>query len=65
MAFTFFGTSLLFVNSHLTPHDGKVKERVNDYQKIVKNLNLHKHLAAKAYSQSKGDVHRKFITVFS
>ncbi|XP_068105224.1 phosphatidylinositol polyphosphate 5-phosphatase type IV [Hyperolius riggenbachi] len=40
VSFTFFGTSFLFITSHFTSGDGKVKERIQDYEKIVQGLPL-------------------------
>ncbi|KAJ8300522.1 hypothetical protein KUTeg_022041 [Tegillarca granosa] len=34
ISFTFFGTSFLFVNCHFTSDDGRIKERIADYQRI-------------------------------
>lgn len=46
-AFMVFGTSFLFVNTHLTAHQEKVKERVSDVKKIVQSLDLPKNLPTK------------------
>ena len=46
-AFMIFGTSFLFVNTHLTAHQEKVKERVSDVKKIVNSLDLPKSLPVK------------------
>ncbi|XP_003744461.2 inositol polyphosphate 5-phosphatase E [Galendromus occidentalis] len=37
-AFSFFGTSMLFVNSHLTAHENKQHNRIADYEKIMRTL---------------------------
>lgn len=39
-----FGTSFLFVTSHLTAHAEKVKERLSDVKKIIRSLDLPKNL---------------------
>lgn len=44
IALMIFGTSFLFVTAHLTAHQEKVKERVNDIKRIVRNLDLPKEL---------------------
>lgn len=44
IALMIFGTSFLFVTAHLTAHQDKVKERVNDIKRIVRNLDLPKEL---------------------
>eukprot|EP00731_Ephydatia_muelleri_P023944 Em0016g215a len=38
LCFTLFGSSFLFVTSHLTAHQGKVPERNSDVQRIMTNL---------------------------
>jgi len=40
IAFYLFGTSFLFLTCHLTAHQDKVKERLQDIRKIVKALEL-------------------------
>lgn len=47
MGFILFGTSFLFVNSHLTAHQENVKDRVKDLKKISAMLNLPKVLPLK------------------
>ena len=40
MCFKIFGTSFLFINSHFTSHEGKLQERLNDYNSICNNLHF-------------------------
>ena len=47
IGFILFGTSFLFVNSHLTAHQDNVKDRVKDLKKISAMLNLPKTLPLK------------------
>ena len=47
VGFILFGTSFLFVNSHLTAHQENVKDRVKDLKKISAMLNLPKSLPLK------------------
>ena len=47
VSFLLFGTSFLFVNSHLTAHQDNVKDRVKDLKKIYATLNLPKTLPLK------------------
>lgn len=47
VGFSVFGTSLLFVTAHLTAHQEKVKERLQDVKRIAKSLDLPKHLPFK------------------
>lgn len=55
IAIILFGTSFLFVTAHLTAHQEKVKERINDIKRIVRNLDLPKDLPTK--NKSKGNFH--------
>lgn len=59
--FMIFGTSFLFVNTHLTAHQEKVKERVSDVKKIVQSLDLPKNIPCRNKSK---DVTQNFDYVF-
>lgn len=61
ICFCIFGTSMLFVTSHLTAHHQKVKERVQDVKKIIHALDLPKHLNVRHKSK---DVTTNFDCVF-
>ncbi|XP_032690447.1 inositol polyphosphate 5-phosphatase E isoform X4 [Odontomachus brunneus] len=61
IALMIFGTSFLFVTAHLTAHQDKVKERVNDIKRIIRNLDLPKELPTKHKSK---DVTQNFDCVF-
>ncbi|XP_067212674.1 inositol polyphosphate 5-phosphatase E isoform X1 [Linepithema humile] len=61
IALMIFGTSFLFVTAHLTAHQDKVKERVNDIKRIVRNLDLPKELPTRHKSK---DVTQNFDCVF-
>ncbi|XP_018310810.1 72 kDa inositol polyphosphate 5-phosphatase isoform X1 [Mycetomoellerius zeteki] len=61
IALMIFGTSFLFVTAHLTAHQEKVKERVNDIKRIVRNLDLPKELPIRHKSK---DVTQNFDCVF-
>ncbi|XP_066603440.1 inositol polyphosphate 5-phosphatase E isoform X2 [Prorops nasuta] len=61
LALMLFGTSFLFVTAHLTAHQDKVKERVNDIKRIVRNLDLPKDLPTKHKNK---DVTQNFDCVF-
>ncbi|XP_076339818.1 uncharacterized protein LOC143240743 isoform X2 [Tachypleus tridentatus] len=63
ISFIFFGTSLLFINSHLTAHEKKMKERLLDYEKICLMLDLPRNLPLKPQHQKK-DVTARFDCVF-
>nr|XP_032832265.1 phosphatidylinositol polyphosphate 5-phosphatase type IV [Petromyzon marinus] len=65
VAFTFFGTSFLFVTSHLTSGDSKVMERILDYNKIIESLTLPRVVPlTNAYQQDSADVTSRFDVVF-
>ncbi|XP_076297687.1 inositol-3-phosphate synthase isoform X1 [Lasioglossum baleicum] len=61
VALMLFGTSFLFVTAHLTAHQDKVKERVNDIKRIIRNLDLPKDLPIRHRSK---DVTQNFDCVF-
>lgn len=61
IALMIFGTSFLFVTAHLTAHQDKVKERVNDIKRITRNLDLPKELPTRHKSK---DVTQNFDCVF-
>ena len=44
ISFCLFGTTMLFVTSHLTAHQQKVKERVQDIKRILHALDLPRNL---------------------
>ncbi|XP_034247568.1 inositol polyphosphate 5-phosphatase E [Thrips palmi] len=56
-----FGTSFLFITSHLTAHAEKVKERLSDVKKIVRSLDLPKNLPCRHKNK---DVTQNFDCVF-
>lgn len=63
IAFQFFGSSILFLNSHLAAHEKRVKERIQDYEKICHQIDLPKQAQLKLQYQSK-DVTARFDHVF-
>ncbi|KAM4575830.1 phosphatidylinositol polyphosphate 5-phosphatase type IV isoform 2-T4 [Odontesthes bonariensis] len=65
VAFTFFGTSFLFITSHFTSGDAKVYERILDYNKIIEALALPKGLPdTNPYRSTPSDVTTRFDQVF-
>lgn len=64
VSFNFFGTSFLFINSHFAPGDGKKKDRLDDYSRIIKQLNLPKTGNTGSPSGSNHDVTTRFDCVF-
>ncbi|KAK3514545.1 hypothetical protein QTP70_021604 [Hemibagrus guttatus] len=65
IAFTFFGTSFLFITSHFTSGDSKVYERILDYNKIIEALALPRCLPdTNPYRSVASDVTTRFDEVF-
>ncbi|XP_034104006.1 inositol polyphosphate 5-phosphatase E [Drosophila albomicans] len=62
ISFCLFGTSMLFVTSHLTAHQQKVKERVSDVKRIINALDLPKNLPNLRHKNK--DVTQNFDNVF-
>lgn len=60
LAFSFFGTSLLFINSHFTACYQKMSDRVNDYEKTIRELRL----AKGRLQSSKKDIIGQYNSVF-
>ncbi|XP_021348576.1 72 kDa inositol polyphosphate 5-phosphatase-like isoform X2 [Mizuhopecten yessoensis] len=71
VSFSFFGSSFLFINSHFASNrsnqtstdSGKLKERINDYQKINTTLKLPRN-ATGSQSNLQGPASSKFDAVF-
>lgn len=61
ISFCLFGTSMLFVTSHLTAHQQKVKERVQDVKRIIHALDLPRNLNIRNKNK---DVTQNFDNVF-
>ncbi|KPU77649.1 uncharacterized protein Dana_GF26950, isoform B [Drosophila ananassae] len=62
ISFCLFGTSMLFVTSHLTAHQQKVKERVSDVKRIINALDLPRNLPNLRHKSK--DVTQNFDNVF-
>ncbi|XP_075231116.1 inositol-3-phosphate synthase [Lycorma delicatula] len=61
IGFSLFGTTFLFITSHLTAHQDKVKERLQDVKRIIKALELPKLLPIRHKNK---DVTQNFDYVF-
>lgn len=61
ISFCLFGTTMLFVTSHLTAHQQKVKERVADVKRIIHSLDLPRNLNIKNKNR---DVTQNFDCVY-
>ncbi|XP_074655396.1 phosphatidylinositol polyphosphate 5-phosphatase type IV-like isoform X2 [Tubulanus polymorphus] len=64
ISLTIFGTSFLFLTSHFKPADGRLKERVEDYNKTIKNLDLPKRVVVNEFTAKADDVTARFDCVF-
>jgi inositol polyphosphate 5-phosphatase INPP5E len=63
IGFSIFGTTVLFVNCHLSAHAGKYREREKDLRKIFHGLDLPKELPIRSGRKHK-DVTNNYDTVF-
>lgn len=61
VSFCLFGTTMLFVTSHLTAHQQKVKERVQDIKRIIHALDLPRNLNVRHRNK---DVTQNFDSVY-
>jgi inositol polyphosphate 5-phosphatase INPP5E len=61
ISFCLFGTTMLFVTSHLTAHQQKVKERVQDVKRIIHALDLPRNLKIRHWNK---DVTQNFDSVY-
>jgi inositol polyphosphate 5-phosphatase INPP5E len=61
ISFCLFGTTMLFVTSHLTAHQQKVKERVSDIKRIIHALDLPRNLKVRHRAK---DVTQNFDCVY-
>lgn len=65
VSFTFFGTSFLFIVSHFTSGDDNLSQRVQDYSKIIRSLDLPiKVPPTRKYNVDKDDITSRFDAVF-
>lgn len=44
IAFRFFGTSFMFTNCHFPAHENRLKDRIDEYQRIINSIDLPKNL---------------------
>lgn len=58
ISFSFFGTSFVFLNCHFASDDGKLKDRVGDFQRINSSLKMPKN------PTQQGDISANFDSVF-
>lgn len=64
ISFAIFGTTFLFINCHLSAHQNKSKDRIEEYEKICSSLNLPKNLRPLNPKYESRDVTARFDSVF-
>ncbi len=65
MAILFFGTSFLFINSHLSADLDRVQDRIQDYQRIIASIELPTRLPIKVHGDASGkQIFRCSISLF-
>lgn len=64
VAFRFFGTSFMFTNCHFPAHENRVRDRVDEYQRIINSIDLPKNLRALKPRYLSNDSTARFDCVF-
>lgn len=64
ISFQFFGTSFLFINSHLPAHESRNKERKEQYEKIISSFDLPRNLRPLKPRYISHDVTARFDIAF-
>lgn len=64
ICFKFFGTSLLFINCHFPPHENRLKNRIDEYDKIINSIDLPKNLKLLKPRYLSNDITARFDCVF-
>lgn len=64
IAFRFFGTSFMFTNCHFPAHENKVKDRIEEYQRIINSIDLPKNLKLLKPRYLSNDSTARFDCVF-
>lgn len=64
IAFRFFGTSFMFTNCHFPAHENKLKDRIDEYQKIINSIDLPKNLKLLKPRYLSNDSTARFDCVF-
>lgn len=64
IAFRFFGTSFMFTNCHFPAHENKLKDRIDEYQRIINSINLPKNLKLLKPRYLSNDSTARFDCVF-
>ncbi|XP_039269393.2 phosphatidylinositol polyphosphate 5-phosphatase type IV-like isoform X1 [Styela clava] len=64
ISFQFFGTSMIFITSHFHSGETRVKERIEDYNRIKERIKLPRKLKWDTYKSSQDDVTTRFDCTF-
>lgn len=64
IAFRFFGTSFMFTNCHFPAHENKLKDRIDEYQRIINSIDLPKNLKLLKPRYLSNDSTARFDCVF-
>ena len=64
IAFRFFGTSFMFTNCHFPAHENKLKDRIEEYQRIINSIDLPKDLKLLKPRYLSNDSTARFDCVF-
>lgn len=64
IAFRFFGTSFMFTNCHFPAHENKLKDRIEEYQRIIQSIDLPKNLKLLKPRYLSNDSTARFDCVF-
>lgn len=64
IAFRFFGTSFMFTNCHFPAHENRLKDRVDEYQRVINSIDLPKDLKLLKPRYLSNDSTARFDCVF-
>lgn len=64
IAFRFFGTSFMFTNCHFPAHENKLRDRIEEYQRIINSIDLPKNLKLLKPRYLSNDSTARFDCVF-
>jgi hypothetical protein len=64
IAFRFFGTSFMFTNCHFPAHENKLRDRIDEYQRIINSIDLPKNLKLLKPRYLSNDSTARFDCVF-
>lgn len=64
IAFRFFGTSFMFTNCHFPAHEHRLRDRIDEYQRIIQSVDLPKDLKSLKPRYLSNDSTARFDCVF-